>query len=91
MTKSEKLKIYTSVAKQINDKLGYEGVEILETPNHGEYCDTISLYVKDDLYDIWREMRDKSTIDMMDSTFSVGKKRYYIEPYNTMLLNLAVL
>ena len=92
MTQAQKIKLYTAIAKQINGKLGYEGVEVLETPNHGEYCDTVSLYVKDDLYEELRgEFRIKSTIELIYGTFTIGKKQYYIEPYNGTLLNLAVL
>ena len=88
----EKRKLYQTIADEINAILPLGKVQVLDTPNHGKYCDTVSLYVDDELYEMLYTYRDATTVATIhDRTFTINGKRYYIEAYTSWLLNLAQL
>ena len=84
-------RIYNNVARQLNKALPYGQVTVLDTKNHGNYCDIYSLYLDDNAYDMLYQQGDSMTKTIFNQTFEIGKEKYYIEPYNSRLLNLAVL
>lgn len=81
---------YNAVARTINKMLGFKGVTVIDTPDVDQYCDKISMWVADDLYDLLYERHDRNcSAIIFDNNFSVGEKDFYVEPYNGRLLNLA--
>lgn len=88
-----KKSIYIEVAKQLNSKLPYGSVSIMDTKHiDKQYCDEYSLYLENDVYDMLHEQRDTITANaFFDTVFEVNGNKYYIEPYNSRLHNIAML
>ncbi len=82
--------LYVKIAKKINDKLQNGKVTVIRTDNMGRYCDTVSLEIDDDLFKMMHDKHDDEIRKVIfDSTFEINKRKYYIEPYNRYLLNIA--
>lgn len=82
--------LYANIAKQMNSKLKYGKVTAIRTDNMSKYCDVVSLEMDDNLFLMIHEQHDNPTKEIVfDSVFKIGDRKYYIEPYNRYLLNLA--
>ena len=82
--------LYVKIAKEMNDKLQNGKVTVIRTDNMSKYCDVVSLEMNDDLFEMIHGKHDNETKRVVfDSTFKIGRREYYIEPYNRYLLNIA--
>lgn len=88
-----KRKIYEKFAERINEQLEFGSVEVFDTPDVDEkFCDKISLRLDDNAIAMLYEQRDSKTAGVFfDTVLEYEGEKYYIEPYNSRLHNIAMI
>lgn len=85
--------IYNLFAKKINSQLALGAVTVTDTSNiDKQYCDKYSLRLDDDVMSMLYENKDTHTAQVFfDTVLEYKGNKYYIEPYNSRLHNIAMI